>query len=381
MGLLSEEHESVRTAAREFAQREIAPLAREYDDPNECAYPWGPFEQAADLGFLAPQFPEALGGGGMDFMSAVIVQEEFHRADPGVGMAVCSGNFGTEMILEFGTVSQHEKFIRPVLAGTGISGISISEPDAGSDVAAMRTTAERDGDEFILEGRKTWASNSPIAEFMVVMAKTSPGEGTEGISAIIVPTDTVGFYVEREIPKLGLRASPTAEVSLDGVQVPAENLVGQEDAGFPQLMEFFNTGRILVAASALGTAAGAFEHARTYASERAAFGRNIDEFQGLQWKLSDMATQIETARSLIYRAAAHVDQGNRPRKLASMAKYYATEICEDVCSEAIQIHGGYGYTRDFPVEKFYRDARVLKIVEGTSEIQRNLIFDNLDSRL
>lgn len=378
MGYSAAEHEAVRRTAREFAEAEIAPVGREFDDPGELNYPREIVRSAADLGFLAPHFPEEYGGSGMDLLASVIVREEFHRADPGVGMAVASANFGTEMILQFGTESQKRDYIRPVLAGEMVSGISISEPNAGSDVAGMRTTAQRDGSEYVIDGRKTWASNSPVAEFMVVMAKTSPSAGREGISAFIVPTDTDGFSIDREIPKMGLRASPTAEVSLDSVRVPEGNLVGAEDRGFYQLMEFFDEGRVLVAASALGAAIGAFNHAYRYATEREAFGQRIGEFQGLQWKLADMATEIETVRSLVYRAAARISAGETVTRLASMSKYVATETCEDVCSEAIQIHGGNGYTREYPVEKYYRDSRVLKIVEGTSEIQKNVIFENLD---
>lgn len=375
--LLNDEHEAVRSTVREFAEEEIAPRARDYDDPGQEEFPWEVFRKAADLDFLAPHYPEEYGGSGMDLVSTVIVHEEFNRADPGIGTAVLSGKFGTEMILEFGEDWQKEEFVQPVLSGDVACGSSISEPDAGSDVAAMRTTAERDGDEYVLNGTKTWASTSPVAAFMVVMAKTSPDAGHGGMSAFIVPTDTDGFTIEREIEKMGLRASPTAEISIDDCRIPLDHLVGEEDEGFYQLMEFFNENRISVAANALGAAAGAFHHAYEYAHEREAFDQQIGDFQGLQWKLADMATKVETARAVTYRAAENYMAGNDPAKLSSMAKYYTSEITEEVCSEAIQIHGGYGYTRDFPVEKFYRDSRVQKIVEGTSEIQKNIIYDNL----
>ncbi|WP_436348055.1 acyl-CoA dehydrogenase family protein [Natronorubrum sp. FCH18a] len=376
--ILSDEHRAVRNAVRDFAESEIAPVAREYDEPGKVQFPWEIFEKSADLDFLTPHYPEEYGGSGMDFLSMIIVHEEFNRADPGIGTAVLSAKFGTEMILEYGDEWQKEEFVKPVVAGDVTCGSSISEPDAGSDVAGLRTTAEKDGDEYVLNGSKTWASTSPVAEFMVVMAKTSPGEGHQGISAFIVPTDTDGFTIENDIPKMGLRASPTAEITISDARVPAENLIGDEDKGFYQLMNFFNENRIMVAANALGAAAGAYRHAYQYAQEREAFGQEIGEFQGLQWKLADMATKVETARSVTYRAAAQAIAGEDPRQLASIAKYYASEICEDVCSEAIQVHGGYGYTRDFPVEKFYRDSRVQKIVEGTSEIQQNIIYESID---
>lgn len=379
VGNHSTEHEDVRSAVREFAEDEIAPIAREYDEPGTVNFPWGIFKQAAELDFLAPHYPEEYGGSGMDFLSTVIVHEEFNRADPGIGTAVLSGKFGTEMILEYGDDWQRNEFVEPVLNGEIACGSAISEPSAGSDVAGMRTTAEKDGDEYVLKGSKTWASTSPVADYMVVMAKTTPDSGHGGMSAFIVPTDTNGFTIEKDIPKMGLRASPTAEISISDARVPKENLVGEEDEGFYQLMEFFNENRIMVAANALGAAAGAYRHAYDYAQEREAFGQTIGEFQGLQWMLADMAMKVETARSTIYRAATLHMAGNDPRQLASIAKYYTSEICEDVCSDAIQIHGGYGYTRDFPVEKFYRDSRVQKIVEGTSQIQKNIIYDSIDA--
>ena len=375
---LTAEHEAVRKAVREFAEDEIEPIAREYDEPGVGSFPWEVFEGAAELDFLAPHYPEEYGGSGMDFLSTIIVHEEFNRADPGIGTAVLSGKFGTEMLLEHGDERQKETFVRPVLDGEIACGTSISEPGAGSDVAGMRTTAERDGDEYVLNGSKTWASTSPVASFMVVMAKTTPEAGHGGISAFVVPTDTDGFTIEKDIPKMGLRASPTAEISISDARVPAENLVGEEDEGFYQLMEFFNENRIMVAANALGAAAGAYRHAYRYAHEREAFGQQIGDFQGLQWMLAEMATKVETARSTVYRAANEHMAGSDPRQLASIAKYYTSEVCEEVCSDAIQIHGGYGYTRDFPVEKFYRDSRVQKIVEGTSQIQKNIIYSSID---
>ena len=375
---MSDHHAMTRQAVREFCSAEIEPVAKEYDDPKESAFPWEIFEKAAELGYLGPHYPEEYGGSGMDFLSTIIIHEEFNRADPGIGTAVLSARFGTEMILKYGTEEQCRQFVKPVLEGEIACGASITEPSGGSDVAAMKTTASKSGDEWILNGSKTWASTSPIADFMLVFAKTSDGRGYDGISAFIVPTDTPGFEVEQELEKMGLHASPTAEISISDARVPDQNVVGTVDEGFYQLMEFFNENRIMVAANALGAAIGAFHHARTYAGEREAFGKSIDEFQGLQWKLATMATKIETARSTVYRAASLHDAGENTPLLASIAKYYTSEITEDVCSEAIQIHGGYGYSRDFPVEKFYRDSRVHKIVEGTSEIQKNVIFDNLD---
>ena len=374
----SDEHALIRDTVREFGREEIAPVARDYDEPGETAFPWDIFEQAAELGFLGPHYPEEYGGSGMDFLSTIIIHEEFNRADPGIGTAVLSAKFGTEMVLEYGTDDQCREYVKPVLEGEMACGSAITEPGGGSDVASMKTTATKDGDEWILEGSKTWASTSPVADYMVVLAKTTEAEGYGGITAFVVPTETEGFTVERKLEKMGLRASPTAEIAISGARVPAENVVGEIDEGFYQLMNFFNENRIIAAANALGAAIGAFHHAREYAMEREAFGQEIDQFQGIQWKLADMATKIETARSVLYRAAREFDRGNRAPLLASIAKYYTSEITEEVCSEAIQIHGGYGFSRDYPVEKYYRDSRVQKIVEGTSEIQKNVIFENLD---
>jgi acyl-CoA dehydrogenase len=293
-------------------------------------------------------------------------------------MAVLSAKFGTEMILEYGTDEQCKKFVRPVLEGDIACGSAITEPGGGSDVASMRTTATKDGEEWVLNGSKTWASTSPVADYMVVLAKTTEEDGYGGITAFIVPTDTEGFKVEKELKKMGLRASPTAEIAISDARIPNENVVGDVDKGFYQLMDFFNENRIIAAANALGAAIGAFHHAREYAGEREAFDQHIEEFQGIQWKLADMATKIETARSTIYRAATEFEHGNLDPLLPSVAKYYTSEITEEICSEAIQIHGGYGYSREYPVEKFYRDSRVQKIVEGTSEIQKNVIFENID---
>lgn len=378
MAASSNEHAMIRKTIRDFCQSEVAPVAREYDDPDNTEFPWEIFDQAADLGFLGPHFPEEYGGSGLDFTSTVIIHEEFNRADPGIAMAVLSAKFGTEMILKYGTDEQCQEYVRPVLEGDIACGSAITEPGGGSDVASMRTTATKDGDEWVLDGSKTWASTSPVADFMLVLAKTSEEKGYGGITAFIVPTVTDGFKVEKKLEKMGLRASPTAEIAISDARVPEENVVGDVDKGFYQLMDFFNENRVIAAANALGAAIGAFHHSREYAMEREAFGQTINEFQGIQWKLADMATKIETARSTIYRAAREFENDNLGPMLPSIAKYYASEITEEVCSEAIQIHGGYGYSRDYPVEKFYRDSRVQKIVEGTSEIQKNVIYENLD---
>ncbi|MFB6142474.1 MAG: acyl-CoA dehydrogenase family protein [Halorientalis sp.] len=374
---LSSEHEAIRSAVREFGEEEIAPVAREHDE--EKSYPEDIRRQAAEYDFVAPNIPEEYGGAGMDKLSSVVVTEELWRADPGIGSAVGSAGFGTDMILEYGDEWMKEEYLPPIAAGESASCSMISEPAHGSNVAGIETHAERDGDEYVINGNKMWITNGTVADVGVCMAKTSPGEGHAGITAFLVPTDTDGFETDKIDNKLGIRASDLAEVRLNDVRVPAENVVGEVDRGFYQLMDFFASGRTSVAAQAIGAAQGALDAALDYAEEREQFGQKIGEFQAIQHKLAEMATDVEAARSLTYRAATHVesDRDETATRLASMAKLFASEHAVDVTDEAIQVHGGAGYVSDHPVERYYRDARITKIYEGTSEIQKNIIADRL----
>ncbi|MDL5361571.1 acyl-CoA dehydrogenase family protein [Halalkalicoccus sp. NIPERK01] len=374
---LSAEHRAIRDAVREFGEEEIAPVAREHDE--EGKYPHDLIEEAARYDLVAPNIPEKYGGPGMDTLSSVIVTEELWRADPGIGSAIGSRGFGSNMILEFGDEWMKDEWLTAIASGESACASAISEPAHGSNVAGMETRAERDGDEWVLNGNKMWITNGTVADVAVVMAKTDPDAGKRGITAFLVPTDSDGFSAEKIDNKLGIRASDLAELILDDVRVPEGNVIGEVDEGFYQLMNFFSSGRVSVAAQAVGAAQGALDAALEYAGEREQFGQKIGEFQAIQHKLAEMATDVEAARSLTYRAASEVEKDDRraAMKFASMAKLFASEHAVDVADESIQVHGGAGYVTDHPAERYYRDARITKIYEGTSEIQKNIIADQL----
>jgi acyl-CoA dehydrogenase len=374
---LSDEHEAIRRAVREFAENEIEPVAREHDE--EKTYPLELRKKAAEYDFVGASIPTDYGGSGMDMLGSVIVTEELWRADPGIGSAVGSAAFGTNMIVEFGDEWMKEEWLPRIAAGESASCSMISEPAHGSNVAGMETTAEKDGDEWVASGNKMWITNGTVADVGVLMAKTSPGEGHRGITAFLVPMDAEGITTEKIDNKLGIRASDLGEVLIDDVRIPEENVIGEVDGGFYQLMEFFANGRTGVAAQAVGCAQGALDAAMAYANEREQFGQKISEFQAIEHKIAEMATQVEAARALTYRAATEVTQDNQEiaAKYSSMAKLFASEMAVDVADEGIQVHGGAGYVTDHPAERYYRDARITKIYEGTSEIQKNIIADQL----
>jgi len=374
---LTEEHSAVRAAVREFGENEIRPVAREHDETRE--YPLELRRKAAELDLVAPNIPVEYGGAGMDALESAIVTEELWRADPGIGSAVGSAGFGTSMLVAYGDEWMKAEWLPRIADGEVASCSCISEPAHGSNVAGMETRAEADGDEYVIDGNKMWITNGTVADVGIVMAKTDPDAGHDGITAFLVPMDTDGVHTEKIDNKLGIRASDLAEVVLDGVRVPAENVVGAVGEGFYQLMEFFAAGRVSVAAQAVGTAQAALDAAVDYAGEREQFGQPIAEFQAVGHKVAEMATAVEAARSLTYRAAAHVegDDDAAATRFASMAKLFASEHAVDVADEAIQVHGGAGFVSDHPVERYYRDARITKIYEGTSEIQKNIVADQL----
>jgi alkylation response protein AidB-like acyl-CoA dehydrogenase len=374
---LSDEHRAIRDAVREFGDNEIAPVAREHDEGKK--YPVDLIEEAARYDLVAPNIPEKYGGPGMDILSSTIVTEELWRADPGIGSAIGSRGFGSSMILEFGDEWMKEEWLTRIAGGDSACASAISEPAHGSNVAGMETRAERDGNEYVLNGNKMWITNGTVADVAVVMAKTDPDAGKRGITAFLVPTDSEGFSAEKIDNKLGIRASDLAELLLDDVRVPEENVIGEVDEGFYQLMNFFGSGRVGVAAQAVGAAQGALDAALDYAGEREQFGQKIGEFQAIQHKLAEMATTVEAARSMTYRAAAEVKEGEQrsAMKFASMAKLFASESSVEVADEGLQVHGGAGYVTDHAAERYYRDARITKIYEGTSEIQKNIIADQL----
>lgn len=374
---LSDEHRAIRDAVREFGDNEIAPVAREHDEQKE--YPTELIEEAARYDLVAPNIPEEYGGPGMDLLSSTIVTEELWRADPGIGSAIGSRGFGSSMILEFGDEWMKEEWLTRIAGGDSACASAISEPAHGSNVAGIETHAEQEGDEYVINGNKMWITNGTVADVAVVMAKTDPEAGKRGITAFLVPTDTEGFSAEKIDNKLGIRASDLAELLLDDVHIPEENVIGEVDEGFYQLMNFFGSGRVSVASQAVGAAQGALDAALDYAGEREQFGQKIGEFQAIQHKLAEMATDVEAARSLTYRAAGMVEEGDQrtAMKFASMAKLFASEHAVEVADEGIQVHGGAGYVTDHAAERYYRDARITKIYEGTSEIQKNIIADQL----
>ena len=374
---LTDEQRAIRSAVREFGDAEIEPVAAEHDQAG--SYPTDLVQQAAELDFVAPNIPIEYDGAGMGKLESTIVTEELWRADPGIGSAIGSRGFGTTMLIEFGDEWMKAEWLPRVANGESATASAISEPGHGSNVAGIETRAEQDGEEYVLNGNKMWITNGTVADAAVVMAKTDPDAGHRGITAFLVPTDLDGFTAEKIDNKLGIRASDLAELVLDEVRVPAENVIGETNRGFHQLMEFFASGRVSVAAQAVGAAQAALDAAQDYATEREQFGQEIAEFQAIQHKIAEMATNVEAARSLTYRAASHVEAGNdeQATRMASMAKLFASEHAVDVADEAIQVHGGAGYVSDHPVERYYRDARITKIYEGTSEIQKGIIADTL----
>ena len=370
---LPSEIDQIRDEIQRFGENEIKPVATKYD--REEKYPQEVMDKAAEMGLMGAQIPIEYGGAGYSMLEAAVISEEMFAIDPGIALCLQSASFGADAIMEFGTDNQKEEYLEPIGAGEAVMGAAISEPDTGSDVSSISTQAEKDGDEWVLNGNKMWITNGSVGDFFVVLCQTDPdAEGRyNGFSQIIVESDRDGFEADKITGKLGIRASDTAELILDDVRVPAENLVGTPGMGFLQQMQFFDDTRTGVAAQGVGLARGAAERALEHAQEREQFGQPIAEFQAIQHKLAEMFTDIEAARNLTYKAAWSVDQDEQITKLASMAKEYASRVAVDVANEAVQIHGGAGYVDDFDVERFYRDAKILQIYEGTTEIQKNII--------
>ena len=378
---LTDEQEQLQKEVKRFADNEIRPNAVEYD--VEEKFPHDIVDEAAEMGLVGMSIPIDYGGAGYDPISNILVGEELFAADPGIGLSIMACSFGTENIIEFGTEDQKERFLPDVASGDAISGAAISEPDTGSDVSSISTRAEKDGDEYVINGNKMWISNGTVGDYFVVLCKTDPeAEGRyNGFSQILVEADRDGFEADKITGKLGIRASDTAELIFDDVRVPEENLVGTEGMGFLQVMQFFDETRTGVAAQAVGIAKGAAERALEYSQQREQFGQPIGEFQAIQHKLAEMHTDIEAARQLTYKSAWSVDNtDDQLTKLASMAKEYTSRVAVDVTNEAVQIHGGSGYVNDFDVERFYRDAKITQIYEGTTEIQKNIIARELQGK-
>ena len=369
---LSEEQHQIKMSVREFAEAEIAPHVMEWDESQHFPVELQP--KMADLGFLGVIFPEEYGGAGMGYVEYATIIEELSRVDGSVGISVAAHNsLCSNHIFKYGSEDQKKKFLTPLASGAHLGAWGLTEPSAGSDASGTKSTAVRTDGGWIVNGSKNFITHAIHADTCVAMAVTDRAQRSKGISAFIFEKGRQGFSPSKKENKLGLRASETASVVFEDCFVPDENLLGEEGNGFVNAMEILDGGRISIAALAVGIAQGAFESAVRYAKERQQFGKPISEFQAIQFKLATMATQIDAARLLMYRAASLKDQGKKTTKESSMAKLFASEISVEVCEEAIQIHGGYGYTKDYPAEKYWRDSKLCTIGEGTSEIQRIII--------
>lgn len=373
---LTEEQQMVQNVAREFAEDKVRPLAAELDQTGR--FPAELINQMAELGFLGVVFPEEYGGAGMDYISYAVVVEEISCACGSTGIIMSAhSSLVCDPIYAYGTEEQKRRFLVPLVKGKKIGCYGLTEPGAGSDAASIKTTAELSGDEWIINGTKLFITNGAEAEVILVFAVTDKEKGKRGISAFIVEKNTPGFSVGKVEEKLGVHASSTAELIFEDCRVPKENLLGERGKGLRIALETLDGGRIGVAAQAIGIARAALEESVKYAKERQQFGRPIASFQAIQWMLADMATEIDAARFLALRAAFLKDKGQPYAKEAAMAKLFASEVSSRVTRKGVQIHGGYGYTKDYPVERFFRDARITEIYEGTSEIQRLVIAANL----
>ncbi|MWV39119.1 acyl-CoA dehydrogenase family protein [Natrialba sp. INN-245] len=408
---LSAEQAQIRDMVAEFVDEEVVPVASEIDHDDE--FPRDLVSEMAELGLMGMPFPEKYGGAGLDYHSYAIGLEEISRASGGLGTVVAAHiSLAGNMLYEFGDEDQKQEYLVPLAEGRDIGAFALSEAGAGSDVPAMATTAqkseaqsaserssaeqrsadhssgqspredgtaaEKDGDEYVVNGGKLWISNGSVADTITLFAKTDPEAGNEGISSFIVrPEEDDGFIVEGTEEKLGDKGCPTAELRFDDMRLPEDRLIGEEGEGFVQALKTLNGGRITIAARGVGIARAAFEEAREYANEREQFGQPIGEFQSIKHKLADMDTKIQAAKMLMHKAADKKIRGENYIKDAAQAKLYASEISREVANEGIQIHGGYGYTKDFPAERFYRDAKLNEIYEGTSEVLRNTIGDQL----
>jgi alkylation response protein AidB-like acyl-CoA dehydrogenase len=379
---LTEEQKDIQKAAREFIQGECD-KERILEWETTHTFPLDIWKKACHLGFVGIHFPEEYGGQGCGITDNILIVEEFCRKDSGVGIALSLADFSSEVVLRFGTDEQKKNYLTPVTGGQFISAGAYTEPDHGSDITSLSTVAVREGDFFVINGTKTFITNGCLANFFVVLCQTD-GKTLppyRGQSTIIVEKGTKGLEATEITPKMGIHMTSTAELSFRDVTVPATQLLGEENRGFYQVLEFFQESRIEVAAQALGIAEGAFDRALDYAKKRTQFGKKLTEFQVTQHKLADMATKIEAARLLVYQAAWRSDQGRPDPKLTSMAKMFAGRTAVEVADEAIQIHGGYGYITEYEVERFYRDAKITEIYEGTKEIQKNTIASALVGRV
>jgi butyryl-CoA dehydrogenase len=370
--LLSEDHLAVQEAVRQFVQAEVAPHAAAWDKSHQ--FPKAALRGLADLGCYGVAVPTEWDGAGLDYLALSVILEEIAAADGATSTIVSVNNCPVcSILMAFGNDDQKERFLKPLARGDMLGAFCLTEPHVGSEAGGLRTTAVRDGDAYVLNGVKQFITSGKHGDVAIVMAVTDKAAGKKGISAFLVPTATPGYTVARLEDKMGQHASDTAQILFENCRVPAENLLGEEGMGLKIALSGLEGGRIGIASQAVGMARAAFEAALAYAKERTSFGQPIFQHQAVQFKLADMATQIEAARQMIRHAAALKDAGRPCLKEAAMAKLFASEMAERVCSDAIQVHGGYGYVSDFPVERIYRDVRVCQIYEGTSEVQKILI--------
>jgi alkylation response protein AidB-like acyl-CoA dehydrogenase len=369
----TEHHKLLRESVREFARSEIAPHAQRWDE--EERFPAEIVPKLAEMGLLGIRIPEQYGGSGMDMVAYAICVEEVARVDGSMALTVASHNgLGTGHVLAFGSEVQKQKYLPPAASGQWLAAWALTEAGSGSDAAALRTVARRDADDWVIDGTKTFITQGAVGGFCVVLARTNPGvPKQQGITAFIVEHGTPGFSASRHLLKLGCRASDTAELSFEGVRVPDAQRLGEVDSGFANTMRILDGGRISIAAMAVGLGYGALGMATRYAKERKAFGKPIAEFQAIQWMIADAKVELDAAALLTYRAAWLADQGRRHTKEASVAKLFASEAATRACNSALQVHGGYGYVREFDVERHLRDAKLCEIGEGTSEVQRMVI--------
>ncbi|KYH25788.1 crotonobetainyl-CoA dehydrogenase [Halalkalicoccus paucihalophilus] len=374
---LSAEQKQIREMVAEFVDEEIKPRASEIDETDE--FPRDLVREMGELGLMGMPFPEEYGGAGLDYHSYAIGLAEIARGSGGLGTVVAAHvSLAGNMLYEFGNEDQKGTYLTPLAEGREVGAFALSEAGAGSDVPAMETRAEKDGDEYVIDGGKLWISNGSVADTVTLFAKTDPDAGNKGISSFIVrPEEDDGFHVEGTEHKLGDKGCPTAELRFDGMRIPESRRLGEEGEGFVQALKTLNGGRITIAARGFGLAQAALDDAREYANEREQFGQKIGEFQTIKHKLADMDTKLSAARLLMHQAADKKMRGEEFIKEAAQAKLYSSEISREVANEAVQIHGGYGYTTDFDVERYYRDAKLNEIYEGTSEILRNTIGEKV----
>lgn len=377
--IFKKEHELVRKSIKDFCERELynTDLAEKMDREG-LEMPKEFLDKLAKYKFICPIVPREFSGAGADYVSYAIIMEELSRADASSGTYLTAGASLVALpLINFGTKEQKEKYLKPLAEGTKVGAFGLTEPGAGSDAGATATTAVLDGDHYILNGRKCWITNAPFCDFAIVTAVTEKGKGTKGISTFIVEAGWEGFSHGAHEDKMGIRGTRTSDLIFENVKVPKENLLGKEGRGFVVMMNTLEAGRIGVAAQAVGVAQSALDEAIKYTKERVQFGKPLSAFQNTQFTIADMATKVEAARLLVYQAAQLKDDGKSPAIASSMAKFYAAEVANEVAYKALQLHGGYGYVKDYRIERIYRDARILSIYEGTSQVQQIVIAGKL----